>query len=154
MDSPRRGGFSFLLTIAIAAIVGILAYSAGVSAGHTTTAGAAGAVVVYGGPGFGFFGFFLVFLLFILIVSAMARAFGRARYNAWGRGWQGGGHGGWQGGGHRDWHGGPGGWQTGSDDAAKAGPPPFIEDWHRRMHEQPGAPKDTPKDAPADKTGA
>ena len=46
MDSPRRGGFSFLLTIAIAAIVGVLAYGAGMQAGQTATA-EAGRVVVY-----------------------------------------------------------------------------------------------------------
>lgn len=133
MDSPRRGGFSFLLTIAIAAIVGVLAYGWGVQAGQTATAGAAGAVVVYGGPGFGFFGF----LLFLLLIGLIFRAFARARY---------GGPGSYMWGGHGRWHGGPG-WGQSRDEAAKAEMPPFVTDWHRRMHEQPDGP-DAPKDGP------
>ena len=136
MDSPRRGGFSFLLTIAIAAIVGVLAYGAGMQAGQTATAGA-GTVFVYGGGGFGFFGF----LLFILLIGLIFRAFARARY---------GGPGAYMWGGHGRWHGGPGYWQGKSDDASKADMPPFVTDWHKRMHEGPETP-DAPKDRPTDK---
>ena len=145
MYSPRRGGFSIFLTLAIAVIVGILAYGAGVQAGQTATA--AGSVIVYGGPGFGFFGFFL----FIVLVAMIVRLFARPRGN-WGH---------WGGpmmwGGHGPWRGyGPGGWQGGPDEATQADLPPFVTEWHRRMHEAPGAPqapepsKDRPTpDAPA-----
>jgi hypothetical protein len=128
MNPPRYGGFSFLLTLAIAAIVGVLAYSAGVQAGQTATAGAS-SVIVYGG-GFGFFGF----LLFILLIGLIFRAFARPRMPSGGP---------WMWGG-RGWHGGHGAWQGGPDDAAKADLPPFVAEWHRRMHEQTDAPKDGP----------
>jgi hypothetical protein len=136
MNSPRRGGFSILLTLAIVAIVGVLAYGAGVQAGQTATAGAS-SVIVYGGAGFGFFGF----LLFILLIGLIFRAFARPRM-PWGGPFMWGGHG--------RWHGGPGAWQGGPDEATKADLPPFVTEWHRRMHEAPDAPKGEPaKDAGA-----
>jgi hypothetical protein len=128
MHSPRRGGFSIFLTLAIAAVVGILAYSAGVQAGQTATA--AGSVIVYGGPGFGFFGF----LLFIVLIAMIVRLFARPRGD-----WSHAGH--W--GGPMAW-GSHGPWR-GQD--ANADLPPVVADWHRRMHEAPGAPE-TPKGTP------
>lgn len=133
MHTPRRGGFSILLTLAIAAIVGVLAYNAGMQAGSTAAASGA-TVFVYGGGGMGFLGF----LLFFLVLALVVRAFARPRV-PWGGGW--GGHGMW--GGHGRWHG-------AHDDVARADFPPFVEDWHRRMHETPGSPADAPAaDRPA-----
>jgi len=128
MHMPRRGGFSILLTLAIAAIVGVLAYNAGMQAG-TTAGAAAGTVLVYGGGGFGFFGF----LLFILLIGLIFRAFARPRFPGpfmWG--------------GHGRWHGGPGSWHGGPDAAAQDDLPPFVTEWHRRMHDKTDAPTDQP----------
>jgi hypothetical protein len=137
-----RRGFGFLglvLTGILLAIVGVVSYDAGWSAGAAThvvegTAGAVAPYYYYGGPhffGFGFFGFF--FLLFILFIS-----FGLFRALRFGRGW---GYGGWgRGYGMKGGHGG--------------GVPPAIEErmqqWHKRAHgEAPPTPAPSP---PPDQT--
>ena len=132
-----RRGFGFLwvaLTSILLAVVGVIAYQAGWSAGVATQipAGAAAAApYYYYGPhfiGFGLFGFFwFLFILFVLLWLFRAIAFGR--------GW---GHGGW---GYRRW-GGYGGGQ--------GRVPPAIDErmqeWHRRAHGEP-APTPPPPDS-------
>jgi hypothetical protein len=116
-----RRGISLLwvvLTLVIAAVVGVVSYQAGVS-----TQLPAGAVLppYYNEPhfyGFGLFG--ILFLLFIFFVLFRILSFGR-----WAGGRGGWGHGGWK-------HGG-------------GGVPPAIEErmqeWHKRAHgEQPATP--------------
>jgi hypothetical protein len=130
-----RRGFGFLwvaLTTILLAVVGVIAYQAGWSAGAATLpAGAAAAApYYYDGPhfiGFGLFGFFwFLFILFVLFWLFRAIAFGR--------GW---GHGGW---GYRRWGGYSGG---------QGGVPPAIDErmqeWHRRAHGEP-APTPPPPD--------
>ena len=116
-----RRGFSFLwvvLTLIIAAVVGVVSYQAGIS---TQLPAGAALPPYYYEPhfyGFGLFGF--LFLLFIFFLLIRIFSFGR-----WG-----GGHGGWK-------HGGYGG-----------GVPPAIEDrmqeWHKRAHgeQTPSPPPD------------
>ena len=109
-----RRGFSLLwvvLTLAIAAIVGVLSYQAGVATQLPT-----GAAIppYYYEPHFGGFGLFgLLFLVFIFFLLFRIFSFGR-----WG-----GGHGGWK----RHGYGG--------------GVPPAIEErmqeWHKRAHGEP-----------------
>jgi hypothetical protein len=140
MHTPRRGGFSILLTLAIAAIVGVLAYNAGLQAG--ATAGATpGTVVVYGAGGIGFFGF----LLFLVLIGLLFRLFARPRVPWGGPGmWMS--HGAW--GGHGRWHG-------STDEGTRPDFPPFVAEMHRRMHEQSGTPTDRPTaDRPTDTPGA
>ena len=109
-----RRGFSLLwvvLTLAIAAIVGVLSYQAGVATQLPTGA----AIPPYDyEPHFGGFGLFgLLFLVFIFFLLFRIFSFGR-----WG-----GGHGGWK----RHGYGG--------------GVPPAIEErmqeWHKRAHGEP-----------------
>ena len=109
-----RRGFSFLwvvLTLVIAAIVGVVSYQAGIS---TQLPAGTALPPYYYEPhfyGFGLFGF--LFFLFILFLLIRIFSFGR-----WG-----GGHGGWKHGGYR------------------GGVPPAIEDrmqeWHQRAHGEP-----------------
>ena len=109
-----RRGFSLLwvvLTLAIAAIAGVLSYQAGVATQLPT-----GAAIppYYYEPHFGGFGLFgLLFLVFIFFLLFRIFSFGR-----WG-----GGHGGWK----RHGYGG--------------GVPPAIEErmqeWHKRAHGEP-----------------
>ncbi len=81
----------------------------------------------------GFFRFIFT-LLFIGFILMLVRrfVFGRRSWGPWG----------WRGG-----PGGPGAWQH------NHGVPPHIEEWHRRMHEQP-APASTTTAAPADAPAA
>src|SRR5437867_10187322 len=80
-----RGTVGIIVTLVIAALVGVGAYQLGVSQGLATT-GTPVAPVAYYHPffGFGFFGF-LFPLLFIFLIFGLLRA-------AWwgGRGWHGG----------------------------------------------------------------
>ena len=118
-----RRGFSLLwvvLTLVIAAVVGVLSYQAGVS---TQLPVGAALPPNYYEPhfyGFGLFGF--LFLLFIFFLLLRVFTFGR-----WG-----GGYGGWK---HRGYGGG--------------GVPPAIEErmqeWHKRAHGEP-APTPPPPD--------
>ena len=127
-------GGSIFRVIAALALVGVLVmigvgiYNAGVSAGLAETAVevTSGAPAVYYGPyvghpwgwgGFGFFGIIFWILGIFLIFGLIRAAFGWGR---WGRG--------------GDWgrHHGPGGY---------GGPREYMEDWHRKAHEQSGEPK-------------
>jgi hypothetical protein len=111
-----RRGFSFLwvvLTLVIAAVVGVVSYQAGVAT--QLPAGAALAPYYYQPHFYGFGLFGILFFLFLLFLLFRIAAFGR-------RGW---GHGGWK-------HGGYSGTM-----------PPGIEDrmqeWHKRAHGEPAA---------------
>jgi len=110
------GRFAFvwaLVTAAIAAGVGALAYNAGLAANLATHGGAAVAPYPYPyygwgwGGGFGF-GWIIPFVLFVLLLSLLFRR----RH--------------WYGGGGRYW----GGWEQ------------HLQDWHRQAHgeapQQPG----------------
>ncbi|HEY8814258.1 MAG TPA: hypothetical protein VIP57_04045, partial [Candidatus Dormibacteraeota bacterium] len=109
-----RRGFSLfwvVLTLAIAAIVGVLSYQAGVA---TQLPAGAALPPYYYEPHFAGFGLFgVLFLVFIVFLLFRIFAFGR-----WG-----GGHGGWK---HRGYGG---------------GVPPAIEErmqeWHKRAHGDP-----------------
>ena len=112
-----RRGFSLLwvvLTLAIAAIVGVLSYQAGVS----THLPEGAALPPYDHEphfaGFGLFG--ILFLVFIFFLLLRVFSFGR-----WG-----GGYGGWK---HRGY--------------GSGGVPPAIEErmqeWHKRAHGEPSA---------------
>jgi len=100
-----RGTVSIIVTLVIAALVGVGAYQLGVSQGLATT-GTPVAPVAYYHPffGFGFFGF-LFPLLFIFLIFGLLRG---AFWGGWGRRY---GHGGYWG-----------------DPAAR------LEDWHKRAH--------------------
>jgi len=114
-----RRGFGFLwlvLTLVIAAVVGVASYQAGVST--QLPAGAALPPYYYEPHFFGFGLFGLLFLLFILFLLFRILSFGR---------WSGG-RGGW---GHSGWK--------------QGGVPPAIEErmqeWHKRAHgDQPTPP--------------
>lgn len=107
-----------LLTAAIAAAVGAIAYNAGLSAQLATRGGdvAAPAYPYYGyGWGFGFgFGWIIPLLFILLLVSLFRR-----------RRW----YGGWYGG-HRH---GNGPWQG----QAPPGVEERLQDWHRKAHGEP-----------------
>jgi hypothetical protein len=119
-----RRGFSLLwvvLTLAIAAIVGVLSYQAGVA-----TQLPAGAAIppYYYEPHFAGFGLFgILFLVFIFFLLIRIFSFGR-----WG-----GGHGGWK----RHGYGG-------------GGVPPAIDErmqeWHKRAHGEQPAQSSPPPD--------
>jgi hypothetical protein len=129
-----RRGFGLVwvvLTGILLALVGVVSYDAGWSAGAAThvvegTTGAVAPYYYYGGPhlfGFGFFGFF--FFLFILFV--LFGLFRAARFRGgWGHGY--------------GWRGGYGG-----------GVPPAIDErmkeWHRQAHGEPSPPP-APSPAP------
>ena len=102
-----RGTFGIVVTLVIAALVGIGAYQLGVSQGLAGT-GTAVAPVAYYHPffGFGFFGFLFPLLFLFLIFGLFRAAF-------WGGGW-----GRRYGGGY--WH----------DPAGR------LEEWHKRAHDQ------------------
>jgi hypothetical protein len=113
-----RRGFSLfwvVLTLGIAAIVGVLSYQAGVA---TQLPAGAALPPYYYEPHFAGFGLFgILFLVFIVFLLFRIFAFGR-----WG-----GGHGGWK---HRGYGGG--------------GVPPAIDErmqeWHKKAHgEQPAS---------------
>jgi hypothetical protein len=113
-------GFGIILTLVIAAIVGVGAYQLGVAQGLATTGTAVAPAVYYHPFFFGGFGF-LFPLLFIFLIFALIRgAFGRGR--GWGYG------GGW---------GGPGYYQS---------PRERLEELHREMHGE--KPKDTGTTSP------
>jgi hypothetical protein len=128
-----------LLGILTAVGIGVGAYNLGVSEGISRevvrTGGDGDFVRGYGrgwgyGPGFGFFPFGLIlFPLLVLAFFALARGFlWRGRWGGPGYGPRGyGGPGPWGQGGSGPW--GPG-----------AGGPSGYEEWHRRQHEQGGAP--------------
>ena len=113
-------GLAIILTLAIAAIVGVGAYQLGVAQGLAATGTAVAPTAYYYHPFFfGGFGF-LFPLLFIFLIFALIRgAFGR------GRGW---GYGGW---------GGPGYYQS---------PRERLEELHREMHGE--RPKDSGTTSP------
>lgn len=69
--------------------------------------------------GFGFFGVLIPVFLFLILFGAVRRLFWGSCY----RGWH-----------HMRY--GPWGMKHGSWDS-DMGVPPFVEDWHRRMHAQP-----------------
>ena len=100
-----RGTIAIIVTLLIAAIVGVGAYQLGLAQGAGVPAVGTVAPVVYYHPffGFGFFG--LLFpLLFLFLIFGLVRAAagaGRGRYGTWG-----------------SW----------SDREAR------FEEWHRRMH--------------------
>lgn len=99
----RRFGFAWiwgLATLAIASIVGAIAYHAGQTATVVTTAPGSGEVIYRGYDGFGFFPLFGLFWLFLIGFFFLRLLFWRS----WGRG-----PGGWGGGyprsgGLKDWH--------------------------------------------------
>ena len=102
-----RGIVGLIVTLVIAALVGVGAYQLGVSQGLAST-GTAVAPVAYYHPffwGFGFFGFLFPLLFIFLIFGLLRAAF-------WGGGW-----------GRRYGYGGYWG-----DRAAR------LEDWHKRAH--------------------
>jgi hypothetical protein len=128
-----------LAVILVAALVGlgVWAYNAGVAQGML----ASGNVVLQGGDatpsngaapytfypyfyhpwGFGFWPFGLCFGLFffLFILFAIRGLFFRGYHR-------------------RGWHGyGPGRWGNGPGQQWKENVPPFVEEWHRKMHEQP-----------------
>ncbi len=90
----RRFGFAWiwgLATVAIATIVGFVAYHAGQTAQIVTTTGGADGRVFYPGYygfGFGFFPFFGLFFLFLIGFFLIRMLFWRP----WGRGGYGGGY--------------------------------------------------------------
>jgi hypothetical protein len=119
-----RRGFGILwllLTVLIAAGVGVAAYQAGLAT-HVPAAGAGAAYPYYGfAPfwAFGIFGLFHLFglLFFLLLVFLLLRfaVFGRGR-------------------------GGPGGWQGGPPEAMRERMRERFEEMHRRAHgEEPPA---------------
>src|SRR5256714_6951215 len=136
----RRGlGFlGLLVTIAIVAVVGVIAYQAGWSEGFAQNAPQAGSTAApagyypyyYGGPHFFGFGWIFGLLFFLFIVWLFFRfAFWGARM---GRGW------------------GPGGWK-----GHGGGVPPAIDErmreWHRQAHgEAPSTPGSPPPPPPPD----
>jgi hypothetical protein len=136
-----KRGFGLLwlfLSLAIAAVVGVAAYQAGLSAAVTTAApGTAVAVPYYYHPeGWGFFGIFpLLFFLFILFLVFRPR-----------RHWYGGGYGHWGRGPWGPWQQGRPGQPTGPQDV----PPmfePMLKSWHARAHGE--APPQNPDSPPA-----
>jgi hypothetical protein len=84
-----RGITALIVTLIVAAVVGIGAYQLGVAQGLATNGAPAVAPVAYYHPffwgGFGFLGF-LFPLLFIFLIFALARGFwgGRRYYGGWG----------------------------------------------------------------------
>ncbi|HVC76927.1 MAG TPA: hypothetical protein VND96_10485 [Candidatus Micrarchaeaceae archaeon] len=113
-----RRGFSLfwvVLTLAIAAIVGVLSYQAGVATQLPAGAPFQGYYYEPHFAGFGLFG--ILFLVFIVFLLFRIFAFGR-----WG-----GGHGGWR---HRGYGG--GGVPPGIDER--------MQEWHQKAHgEQPAS---------------
>ena len=107
-------GFGIILTLVIAAIVGVGAYQLGVAQGLAATGTAVAPAVYYHPFFFGGFGF-LFPLLFIFLIFALIRG---AFWGGWGRR-----YGGWGGG-----YGYP-------------SPRERLEDLHREMHSE--KPKDT-----------
>ena len=113
-------GIGIIVTLVIAAIVGVGAYQLGVAQGLATTGTAVAPALYYNPFFFGGFGF-LFPLLFIFLIFALIRgAIGRGR--GWGYG------GGW---------GGPGYYQN---------PRERIEELHRELHGE--KPKDTGSSSP------
>ncbi len=109
-------GIGLLITIVIAAVVGVAAYQAGVAQGLATTGTAVAPAAYYGGPflGFGLFGFIFPLLFLFLIFGLLRAAFG----------------GGW--GGHRY-----GGWGGPHDHGKWGEGPSRLEEWHKKAHEGP-----------------
>jgi len=119
-----------LALIAVLVVIGVGIYNAGVTAGlaETGAAVASGAPAVYYGPyvghpwgwgaGFGIFAIFFWILGIFLIFALIRAAFGFGRWGRHGRDW-----------GNRD---GPNG---------RGGPGGYMDDWHRRAHEQADEPK-------------
>jgi hypothetical protein len=131
----NRGFFRVIVGLALIGllvVIGIGVYDAGVSQGiaeagrNAVASGAAAPVYVYPGAypghwgGFGFFGIFFWILGIFLIFGLLRAAFG------WGR---------WGG------RGGPGGWDH------AGGRHGYLDDWHRRAHDERQAP-------PAEPTGS
>ena len=115
----KRFGFWLaisLLAIAMLAVVGYYSYHAGMMHGIAEsgklTSGGNAPVVVWPrwGFGFGFFPFFPLFFFILLWVFLLRGLFWRRR------------------------------WGAGCGYGSGSGVPPQFEEWHRRAHEQTGAP--------------
>jgi len=110
MNGSGRRWIPFLAAVILSALVGIVAYNAGVAHGLAVTPPSAGTPMPYPWHPYGWyhpFGFFPLFPLFFLFGFFLL-----ARLLFWGgyrRGWQ---RGGWYG-----------------------GVPPGFDEWHRRAHE-------------------
>ena len=122
-----RGGFGLLRVLfwlVILAIVGGIAYNAGLAAGSATN----GAVVTVVPGFFGFgFGFLLFPILVFLLIAGLAAAFG-GRHRGWGGP---GGPGGW------GWGPRPGGWAKHGEHGPDDLPPmvrTMLEGWHSGAH--------------------
>ena len=124
--------FALLVLLGGAALVGALAYNAGVAHGVAEASRLAAAPVESGarvylwpGPwhGYGYgFGFFPIFpfVAFFVVIAVLRGLFWRRRWHGYGRG-------------------------AGRCGPGHDGVPPMFEEWHRRAHERQGAPQSPPE---------
>jgi hypothetical protein len=120
MSRRGTGLLGFVVVLAIALIVGVLAYNAGVAAGMSSaTSGDTTGPIVYPpfGFGFGFFGLLLTIVLIGLLIAALRGP----------RGW-----GGYRG--HASWGPGAPWWRGPGGGEMPRGAEEMLASWHRSAH--------------------